>query len=83
MREASDPGEMIPYPVWDGFPPISIKTVCREVVGNFGKKKCVNYSYPLLGGESHVRDNREVGIYGGADVVANDLIIIFSAEEHT
>ena len=74
---------MILYPVKDGSPPISTETMRREAVGNFGKKDCVNYSYPLLGGKSHVRDARELRIYGRVNVIANDLIVTVSEEEHS
>ena len=82
MREVSDPREMIPYPFKDFFPQISIETMCREAAGNLGNKECVNYSYPLLGAKIHVPDAREVGIYGGGNGIANDLIVIVSEEEH-
>ena len=64
MRKASDAGETLSKSVQDGFYTIIAASMRSEVVGSFGKKECVDYLYPLLGGESHVRDTGEVGIYG-------------------
>ena len=72
---------MFSHSVQNGLFPVSVETVCSEAVGNFVKKESVDYPHPLLEGEGHVRNTGKIGIYGGANVVTNDLIILASEEE--